>query len=103
MVVKRKSVPMGDAEVSAVERIADVESPERAALNRLAGGGIGAGASEAALMGSVFALGLAAVQAEADEAGYAALAAQADEEDAAYEAAVRGRGSRRRSSIEAGE
>ncbi|MFC9140911.1 hypothetical protein ACFTWM_03050 [Streptomyces bacillaris] len=99
----RKSVPLRDEEIAALERIADPDSPERAALVRLTHTFAQASPAESVIMQTLVSLGVKAVKDEMEAAAYEELAAAADDEDRAYEAAVRSRGRRRRSSVGRGE
>ncbi|MFJ5657484.1 hypothetical protein ACIQD5_29690 [Streptomyces microflavus] len=91
----RKSLPLEEEDLTTLARLREPDSPERAALERLAGLSVTTDTSDATLLHTVFALGRQALQEDADEMAYAELAAQQDAEDDAFHAALRSRGARR--------
>jgi hypothetical protein len=77
--VRRENVPVTETELSLLDRLAQPDSPERAALAELLREQ--PGTSRAQLAHAVLALGVQAVRAKVQEAGYAALAASYTEDE----------------------
>jgi hypothetical protein len=71
--VRRENIPVTETELSLLDRLAQPDSPERVALAELLHEQ--PGTSRAQLAHAVLALGMQAVRAKVQEAGYAALAA----------------------------
>ncbi|MCS0636286.1 hypothetical protein NX801_11560 [Streptomyces sp. LP05-1] len=94
---------MDDLVRETVDRVREPGSPENLALGQVTGTQVDAGASEAEVLRVLLNAGRLAIQEKVMENGYAALAASHDEEDRAHEAAMRSRGTRRRSRVGTGE
>jgi len=77
--VRRENVPVTESELSLLDRLAQPDSPERAALAELLREQ--PGTSRAQLAHAALALGVQAVRAKVQEAGYAALAASYTEDE----------------------
>lgn len=101
--VIRKSVPLDALVEDALERVRRHDTPENQALHQVTGIRVDDDTSEAEVLRALLNAGRIAVEEKVMENGYAALQATHDEEDRAYEAAVRARGTRRRSRVGAGE
>ncbi|MFJ9728539.1 hypothetical protein ACIRP3_37935 [Streptomyces sp. NPDC101209] len=86
----RKSIPITEADQTAVARVREPDSSERAALLAL-GVELSAQPSEAEVLHALLTAGRKAIEEGAMLYGYAALAAQQDDEDREFHAAMRGR------------